>query len=227
MILSPTLNLHCPQFWMSGFVQLNILIVLYSLFPQTRRCTCCFASSTSWWGWPAPPPSSRSSGQLGWMQLSKTELRQQVAESSRKMQELRAQIQVKFSAAVISELLYMKLSIYCSSFFAVLIIHHLPPPQAQLKLADHLRKMAEHGGGTYSYLHAHHFLYNSLLTYWQIYPDLDEASRAELDAIQGNLAKLKGRKGLDDLDVDEWVDKNKRVKAVTIIFYETSLWDNQ
>ena len=54
-------------------------------------------------------------------------------------------------------------------------------------------------------------------------PDLDEASRAELDAIQGNLAKLKGRKGLDDLDVDEWVDKNKRVKAVTIIFYETSL----
>ena len=53
--------------------------------------------------------------------------------------------------------------------------------------------------------------------------DLDEASRAELDAIQGNLAKLKGRKGLDDLDVDEWVDKNKRVKAVTIIFYETSL----
>lgn len=89
-------------------------------------------------------------------------IRQQVAESSRKMQELRAQI------------------------------------QAQLKLADHLRKMAEHG-------------------------DLDEASRAELDAIQGNLAKLKGRKGLDDLDVDEWVDKNKRVKAVTIIFYETSL----
>ena len=54
-------------------------------------------------------------------------------------------------------------------------------------------------------------------------PDLEEASRAELDAIQGNLAKLKGRKGLDDLDVDEWVDKNKRVKAVTIIFYETSL----
>ena len=57
----------------------------------------------------------------------------------------------------------------------------------------------------------------------QPFPDLDEASRAELDAIQGNLAKLKGRKGLDDLDVDEWVDKNKRVKAVTIIFYETSL----
>lgn len=88
-------------------------------------------------------------------------IRQQVAESTRRMQELRAQI------------------------------------QAQLKLADHLRKMAEHG-------------------------DLDEASKAELDAIQGNLAKLKGKKGLDDLEVDEWVDKNKRVKAVTIIFYETS-----
>jgi len=89
-------------------------------------------------------------------------IRQQVAESSRKMQELRAQI------------------------------------QAQLKLADHLRKMAESG-------------------------NLDEASRAELDKINGNLAKLKGKKGLDGLDVDEWVDDNKRVKAVTIIFYETSL----
>ena len=75
--------------------------------------------------------------------------------------------------------------------------------------------MAEHGGEynlfTFQTLHKNMSL------------DLDEASRAELDAIQGNLAKLKGRKGLDDLDVDEWVDKNKRVKAVTIIFYETSL----
>ena len=62
-----------------------------------------------------------------------------------------------------------------------------------------------------------------LFDHFYVYPDLDEASRAELDAIQGNLAKLKGRKGLDDLDVDEGVDKNKRVKAVTIIFYETSL----
>ena len=106
--------------------------------------------------------------------------------------------------------------------------------------------MAEHGGGIYAlflYLHPEQFPCNSTLssyhdhflskshhnietTIWiQHCPDLDEASRAELDAIQGNLAKLKGRKGLDDLDVDEWVDKNKRVKAVTIIFYETSLWD--
>ena len=76
--------------------------------------------------------------------------------------------------------------------------------------------MAEHGGEfdlfTFQTLHKKN-----------VSTDLDEASRAELDAIQGNLAKLKGRKGLDDLDVDEWVDKNKRVKAVTIIFYETSL----
>ena len=214
---------------MSWFVQVNIWIVLYSLFPQTRRCTCCFASSTSWWGWPAPPPSSRSSGQLGWMQLSKTELRQQVAESSRKMQELRAQIQVKFSAAVISELLYMKLSIYCSSYFPALIFSSSPSSLGPAEIGRPPEKDGRARRWNTSHLHADHFLYNSytLLTYWQIYPDLDEASRAELDAIQGNLAKLKGRKGLDDLDVDEWVDKNKRVKAVTIIFYETSLWDNQ
>ena len=95
--------------------------------------------------------------------------------------------------------------------------------QAQLKLADHLRKMAEHGGDFYFKLVSFHFHFLIIKIHLYVYPDLDEASRAELDAIQGNLAKLKGRKGLDDLDVDEWVDKNKRVKAVTIIFYETSL----
>jgi len=90
-------------------------------------------------------------------------VRRQYAESWRKMQELRAQI------------------------------------QAQLKLADHLRKLGESG-------------------------ELDEAAQAELDAIRGNLAKYKGKYGkeigIDELD---WEDKNKRVKAVTIIFYETSL----
>jgi len=90
-------------------------------------------------------------------------VRRQYAESWRKMQELRAQI------------------------------------QAQLKLADHLRKLGESG-------------------------ELDEAAQAELDAIRGNLAKYKGKYGkeigIDELD---WDDKNKRVKAVTIIFYETSL----
>merc|ERR1719483_1129235 len=85
-------------------------------------------------------------------------VRRQYAESWRKMQEPRAQI------------------------------------QAQLKLADHLRKLGESG-------------------------ELDEAAQAELDAIRGNLAKYKGKYGkeigIDELD---WEDKNKRVKAVTIIF---------
>ena len=120
------------------------------------------------------------------------EFRQQVAESSRKMQELRAQIQVS-SSLVSPPSPLLKISTFTP-------FKH----QAQLKLAEHLRKMAEHGG--------EYNLFTFQILYKNMSPDLDEASRAELDAIQGNLAKLKGRKGLDDLDVDEWVDKNKRVK---------------
>ena len=53
--------------------------------------------------------------------------------------------------------------------------------------------------------------------------------------IAGDLAKLKSNlnkyknsklgKGLEDIDIDEldWVSKGKRVKAVTIFIYETSL----
>ena len=107
-------------------------------------------------------------------------VRRQYAESWRKMQELRAQI------------------------------------QAQLKLADHLKKLGEAG-------------------------ELDEAAQAELDAIQKKLGKYKGKYGKDiGIDELEWVgpglyieqsstpllfqaDENKKVKAVTIIFYETSL----
>ena len=86
--------------------------------------------------------------------------------------------------------------------------------QAQLKLADQLRKMGEAG-------------------------ELDPEAQAELDAIQGKLAKYKGKYG-KDMELD-WVCKEmlfislictilkilqmnqKRVRTVTIIFYETSL----
>ena len=73
---------------------------------------------------------------------------------------------------------------------------------------------------------------------------MDEAAQAELDAIQKKLGKYKGKYGKDiGIDELEWVmlccygimisiflatqlfqaDKDKKVKAVTIIFYETSL----
>ena len=52
---------------------------------------------------------------------------------------------------------------------------------------------------------------------------LDPEAAAELDKIKGKLAKYKGKmgKGFDDLAVDEleWMDNNKNVKAITIIFY--------
>jgi len=74
--------------------------------------------------------------------------------------------------------------------------------QAQIRLAETLRKMGEQGA-------------------------LDPEAAAELDKIKGKLAKYKGKmgKGFDDLAVDEleWMDNNKNVKAITIIFYETSL----
>ena len=70
--------------------------------------------------------------------------------------------------------------------------------QAQIRLAETLRKMGEQG-------------------------TLDPEAAAELDKIKGKLAKYKGKKGFD-LDVDEleWMDSNKNVRAI-VIFYETSL----
>ena len=106
-----------------GFVcssALNISAVEYSL-PQTRPCTCCYASSTSWWGWPAPPPSLRSLGQLGWMKndANVKELRQQVAESSRKMQELRAQIQVIFTFPAVQTKIHLRTSLFNQSDISI------------------------------------------------------------------------------------------------------------
>jgi len=76
--------------------------------------------------------------------------------------------------------------------------------QAQLKLADHLRKMAEQGR------------------------DL-EGMDVDLDELRRNLNRLKrGRFGafLGDFDFDAldcWINNKRKVKAVTIFFYETSL----
>ena len=88
-------------------------------------------------------------------------VRRQYAESWRKMQELRAQI------------------------------------QAQLKLADHLRKLGEAGGH-------HDSLFSLKMTF--PFPELDEAAQAELDAIQKKLGKYKGKYGKEiGIDELEWV----------------------
>lgn len=87
--------------------------------------------------------------------------RRQYAESWRKMQELRAQI------------------------------------QAQLKLADHLRKLGEAGGETLQ-------LGDQLICFISV--ELDEAAQAELDAIQKKLGKYKGKYGKEiGIDELEWV----------------------
>merc|ERR1719468_1360599 len=97
-------------------------------------------------------------------------VRREYAESWRKMQELRAQI------------------------------------QAQLKLADTLKKLGEQAEK------------NNLAL------DLDMGS--DLAELKKNLAKMKkGKmKGLEDIDINEldWVEKNRKVRAVTIFIYETS-----
>jgi len=87
-------------------------------------------------------------------------VRRQYAESWRKMQEIRAQI------------------------------------QAQLKLADHLRKMAAEG------------------------KDMDGMD-IDLDELRANLSKYKGL-GFDINDLD-WINNQRKIKAVTIFFYETSV----
>ena len=114
-------------------------------------------------------------------------VRRQYAESWRKMQELRAQIQVFFFA------------IHKIQFFLVIVrVFHLDLFQAQLKLADHLRKMGEQG------------------------KDL-EGMDVDLDELRANLSKFKKYgKGFDVNDLD-WLDSRRKIKAVTIFFYETSV----
>ena len=70
--------------------------------------------------------------------------------------------------------------------------------QAQLKLADHLRKLGESGGFKIKQ--------RRLLKQPLLFTELDEAAQAELDAIRGNLAKYKGKYG-KDIGIDEldWV----------------------
>ena len=112
-------------------------------------------------------------------------VRRQYAESWRKMQELRAQIQVFF---------LKDSSIHKIHFFFVIAILF----QAQLKLADHLRKMGEQG------------------------KDL-EGMDVDLDELRANLSKFKKYgKGFDVNDLD-WLDSRRKIKAVTIFFYETSV----
>ncbi len=109
-------------------------------------------------------------------------VRRQYAESWRKMQELRAQIQVtKFFHVTLEWILEM------ASIF-----------QAQLKLADHLRKMAMEG------------------------KDL-EGMDVDLDELRANMAKFRKFGIKFDGDMD-WINNQKKIKAVTIFFYETSVW---
>ena len=106
-------------------------------------------------------------------------VRRQYAESWRKMQELRAQIQVKH---------FNSKSVFFYNLFFLSF-------QAQLKLADHLRKMGEQGR------------------------DL-EGMDVDLDELRANLSKYK-KFGFNISDLD-WIDERKKIKAVTIFFYETS-----
>ena len=99
-------------------------------------------------------------------------VRRQYAESWRKMQELRAQI------------------------------------QAQLKLAATLRQMADAAGK------------NNL--------DLEGLDlEGDLAALKDNISKFKKGYGgeFGDFDVDDldWIESGKRVRAVTIFIYETSV----
>ena len=100
-------------------------------------------------------------------------VRRQYAESWRKMQEIRAQI------------------------------------QAQLKLAATLRQMADQAGRNGVELEG-----------------MDIAG--DLAALKANIAKYRGGKygkGLSDIEINDldWMDGGKKVKAVTIFIYETSV----
>lgn len=47
------------------------------------------------------------------------------------------------------------------------------------------------------------------------------------EALRANLAKYKGKfgKGMDDIEISDldWIESGKKVKAVTIVIYETSV----
>ena len=104
------------------------------------------------------------------------------------MQELRAQIQVFFFVFIKSNFFQQS-----PEYFIWLVLF-----QAQLKLADHLRKMGEQG------------------------KDL-EGMDVDLDELRANLSKFKKYgKGFDVNDLD-WLDSRRKIKAVTIFFYETSV----
>lgn len=67
-----------------------------------------------------------------------------------------------------------------------------------MKLADHLRKMAAEGRDM-------------------------EGMDVDLDELRANLSKFrKFGKGFDINDLD-WLDNRRKIKAVTIFFYETSV----
>lgn len=67
-----------------------------------------------------------------------------------------------------------------------------------MKLADHLRKMGEQG------------------------KDI-EGMDVDLNQLRANLSKFK-RFGKDfDISDLDWIDRKRRVRAVTIFFYETSV----
>ena len=84
--------------------------------------------------------------------------------------------------------------------------------QAQLRLADTLRKLGEQGGENLVPLS-----FNIII----LVSGLDEEAAAELEAIRGNLAKYKGKmgKGFDDIAIDEidWVN------GQTLIYFYLSI----
>ena len=51
-----------------------------------------------------------------------------------------------------------------------------------------------------------------------------EGMDVDLDELRANLSKFKKYgKGFDVNDLD-WLDSRRKIKAVTIFFYETSVW---
>ena len=96
--------------------------------------------------------------------------------------------------------------------------------QAQLKLADTLKKLGEQAGADINIVTWYELI--SLAEKNNLALDLDVGN--DLAELKANLAKFKkGKhgKGLDDINIEEldWVENNKKVKAVTILIYETSL----
>ena len=85
--------------------------------------------------------------------------------------------------------------------------------QAQLKLADHLRKLGEAGG---------EFIDDGIdnIDVDHCVSELDEAAQAELDAIQKKLGKYKGKYGKEiGIDELEWV----KYFSFVILFFDCYL----